>query len=47
MNWGPWCKKCGHPSTYHTMTACLVDAGGDHKVQCDCDGYLPADLGER
>lgn len=39
--WGPFCVKCGHPSGYHGVTFCMVDAGSTTKRNCDCDGYQP------
>lgn len=47
-DWGISCAKCGHPSAYHGMTFCQVDAGGVDKKRCDGDGYaisveVPAD----
>lgn len=31
--------SCGHPSTYHGATFCMVSAGASARRACDCAGY--------
>lgn len=40
--WGPYCKACGHPATYHGTSFCMVRAGAENKKPCDCTKYEPA-----
>jgi hypothetical protein len=37
--WGRPCLACGHPSSYHGVTFCKVNAGAAAKRACDCAGY--------